>query len=147
MGIIGISPEEPILKRSGLITGVKEGFERTYMITKMTLVGLGDMISGKASTGDIAGPVGIIKIIGESAQVGFMYLTNIAALISINLGLLNLLPIPALDGSRLLFLLFEALRGKPVSANKENMVHLLGFFLLMALLVIFTYNDLARIFG
>ena len=147
VGIIGISPEEPILKRSSLFAGIKEGLVRTYLITEMTLTGLGDLISGKASTDDIAGPLGIIQIIGESANVGFMYLTNIAALISINLGLLNLLPIPALDGSRLLFLLFEALRGRPVSAAKENMVHLVGFFLLMALLVIFTYNDIARIFG
>jgi regulator of sigma E protease len=147
VGIVGISPQEPIIKRSALIDGIKEGWDKTYEITRLTLSGLKAMISGRASPDDIAGPVGIIQIIGESAQFGFLYLINIAALISINLGLLNLLPIPALDGSRLLFLLFEALRGRPVNPNKENIVHLVGFFILMAMLVLFTYNDLARIFG
>jgi len=147
VGIIGISPDEPILQRSGLINGTKKGLDQTYLITKLTLVGLRDMITGKVSTEGVAGPVGIIQIIGESARIGFLYLTNIAALISINLGLLNLLPIPALDGSRLLFLLFEAVRGRPVNPAKENMVHLVGFFLMMMLLVFFTYNDLLRLFG
>jgi regulator of sigma E protease len=87
-----------------------------------------------------------VQLIGESAQVGLIYLINLTALISINLGLLNLLPIPALDGSKLIFLGIEAVRGKPVDPKKENFVHLIGFALLMTLMLFVTYRDIVRLF-
>lgn len=146
VGLIGITPRDVIWQKIGLLAGLQEGLSKTWEITAMTVLGLIEMIKGKVSSEGVAGPVGIIQLIGESARFGFIYLINLTALISINLGLLNLLPIPALDGSRLLFMLVEAVRGKPVNPSKENFVHLIGFVLLMALMLLVTYKDLVRIF-
>ncbi|MCR4440935.1 MAG: RIP metalloprotease RseP [Peptococcaceae bacterium] len=146
VGMIGITPEEPRWKKVGFWEGLKNGYQRTVDITRLTIVGLVEMITGRTSTEGIAGPVGIIQMIGESARFGLVYLVNLTALISINLGLINLLPIPALDGSRLLFLIFEGVRGRPVNPAKENFVHLVGFILLMVLMVFITYRDIIRIF-
>jgi len=104
------------------------------------------MITGKVSAEGISGPVGIIKIIGETANYGLLYVANLTALISINIGLLNLFPIPALDGSRLLFLFAELIRGKPVPAAKENMIHFLGFVFLMSIMLFVTYKDIIKLF-
>ena len=83
-------------------------------------MGIAQLITGQLDSGGVAGPVGIIQLIGESARVGLVYLLNLTAIISINLGLLNLFPIPALDGSKLIFLGIEALRGKPIDAKKRK---------------------------
>lgn len=144
-GKIGITPGETKWERIGLVPGIKEGLNRTFQITILTIAGLIEMIRGRVSAEGISGPVGIIQIIGESARYGFVYLANLTAVISINLGLINLLPIPALDGSRLIFLLLEAVRGRPVNPNKENFVHLIGFVLLMVLMVLITYKDILRL--
>lgn len=144
-GKIGITPGEAKWERIGFAAGIKEGITRTYQITFLTIAGLIEMIRGKVSTEGIAGPVGIIQIIGESARYGFVYLANLTAVISINLGLINLLPIPALDGSRLIFLMLEAVRGRPVNPSKENFVHLVGFVLLMVLMVLITYKDILKL--
>lgn len=147
VGMIGIGAVEPEWKKTGLVEGLRNGCLRTYEIARLTLVGLGQMISGQISTEGVSGPIGIIQLIQESARYGIIYLVNLTALISINLGLLNLIPIPALDGSRLLFLAVEAVRGRPVNPEKENFVHLIGFVLLMLLMVIITYRDILRLFG
>lgn len=147
IGLIGITPRDPVWKRIGLWAGLREGLSRTWQITVMTVAGLVELIRGKVSAEGVSGPIGIIQLIDESARFGFIYVANLTALISINLGLLNLLPIPALDGSRLLFMLVEAVRGKPVNPAKENFVHLIGFMLLMGLMILITYKDLARIFS
>lgn len=144
-GKIGIVPGEAKWERIGILAGIREGLTKTYQITFLTIAGLIEMISGKTSTEGIAGPVGIIQIIGESARYGIVYLANLTAVISINLGLINLLPIPALDGSRLIFLLVEAVRGRPVTPSKENFVHLVGFVLLMVLMVLITYKDILKL--
>ncbi|MGB4214366.1 MAG: RIP metalloprotease RseP [Dethiobacteria bacterium] len=93
---------------------------------------------------DITGPVGIVITIGAVARTGIVNLLWLTALISISLGLVNLLPIPALDGGRLLFILIEALRGRPIDPEKEGMVHFIGFALLLLLILLVTYNDLLR---
>ena len=93
-------------------------------------------------------------IIGQAYQEGMkaslyiaiQYLLSITAIISINLGIMNLLPIPALDGGRLVFLFLEALRGKPVDVEKEGMIHFIGFALLMTLMVVVLFNDISRVF-
>ena len=83
----------------------------------------------------------------DGALYVFLNVVNLAILLSANLGVFNLLPIPALDGGRLVFLVIEALRGKPVPPDKEGMVHTVGFVLLMLLMVVVLYNDIARLFG
>lgn len=144
--IIGIIQTQS-LRKVNIIEGFTFGIQQTIEIIVLTLSALGQMVTGKMGAEGVAGPVGIIQLIGETAQVGWMYLINLMAVISINLGLLNLLPIPALDGSKLIFLAIEGIRGKPVDLRKENFVHLVGFALLMALMLMITYKDIMRVLG
>lgn len=146
VGLIGITPGQSGFKKENPFKAIILGLNRTVEILIFTVIALVDMIAGKMGMGEVTGPVGIVKLIGESAKVGFIYLVNLTALISINLGLLNLLPIPALDGSKLIFLGIEAIRGKPVDARKENFVHIIGFALLMTLMLFITYRDVVKLF-
>ena len=122
---------------------------------KMTVKSLGMLLTGKAGVDDMAGPVGMAQIIGEVQQEAAPYgplvvavnMVNLAMLLSVNLGVINLLPLPALDGGRLVFLLVEAVRGKPVPPEKEGMVHFAGFVLLMVLMVVVMFNDVSRLLG
>lgn len=133
---------------------LKYSFTEVKFWIKTTVGGLGQMLSGNVSRNDIAGPVGIVNIIGDSyesaKQVSPMYtflqMAYISILLSANLGVMNLLPIPALDGGRLLFLLVEAIRGKPIDPEKEGMIHMIGFFLLMAFMLFVVFNDVVNIF-
>jgi len=126
---------------------VKYGAVSTYEFTAMILKSLALLFTGHVGLQDLSGPVGIFKMTGEFAQQGLAILMKWAAVLSINLGLFNLLPLPALDGGRLAFLLVEALRGRPVDPHKEGMVHFLGFAFLMLLILVVTWNDLQRLFS
>jgi regulator of sigma E protease len=138
--IIGITP---MLKKSfGL--AAKASIDRTSFVLTGMLDYLGNLFKGKASAEDVVGPVGIIHIVGEAAKIGIFNVLHIAAVISINLGIVNLLPIPALDGGRLIFLSFEGLSGKPLDSEKEGFIHLVGFVLLMMLMVFIVYKDIIR---
>lgn len=117
--------------------------------SRLILMSLRDLISGKYGLNNLQGPVGIVTVISESTQEsGFDigYLLDIAMLISVNVGIFNLLPLPALDGGRLVFLIIEAIRRKPIKAETEGMVHFAGFALLMLLMIIVTFNDVKNIF-
>ncbi|MNV66744.1 Regulator of sigma-W protease RasP [compost metagenome] len=94
---------------------------------------------------DLSGPVGTMELTGRIAQQGIVYLTHWTAILSLYLGIFNLLPIPALDGSRLVFLGVEALRGKPIDPGREGMVHFVGFAMLFLLMIAVTYNDILRL--
>lgn len=119
-----------------------------------TVQGLGQLISGKVSRDDIAGPVGIVGYIGDTYEQSrvdgflsiFLNLAYITILISANLGVMNLLPIPALDGGRLIFLFLEVLRGKPIDQEKEGIVHAIGLVLLMILMIFIMFNDISKLF-
>ncbi len=118
-----------------------------------TVKSLGMMVQGKVNKDDIAGPVGMAVVIDDAIEATTPYgmisvvltMINIAVLLSVNLGIINLLPLPALDGGRLVFLLIEAVRGKPVAPEKEGVVHFIGFVALMILMVVVVFNDLSRI--
>ena len=120
-----------------------------------TLKSLKQLVLGKLSYDNLSGPVGIAQIVNENYDVAKDYgvssvvltMMNIAMLLSVNLGVINLLPLPALDGGRLVFLLVEAVRGKPVPAEKEGMVHLIGIILFFLLAIFVFYNDIMRIIG
>ena len=118
-----------------------------------TLKSLVMLVQGEASKDDVSGPIGIAQVIGEVAEESTPYcplvlnLCNIALLLSVNLGVLNLLPLPALDGGRLVFMLIEAIRGKPIPPEKEGMVHFAGFVALMVLMMFVMYNDIVRLFA
>ncbi len=133
-----------VYEKQGLLTAIGIGLQQTYELTLVLLGGLWTMISGGASAADIAGPVGIVGLIGDAAQVGTVFLLSFAAFLSINLGILNLLPIPALDGSRIVFAIIEGIRKKPVQPEKEGFIHWLGFMFLMALIVLVTFNDIIK---
>ncbi|TQR20955.1 RIP metalloprotease RseP [Psychrobacillus vulpis] len=144
VGQIGVQYVSPLEKNP--IKAVAFGAEQTYEWTKRIFTLLGTLVSGNFSIDDLSGPVGIYKATEEVAQSGVYNLMHWAAILSINLGIMNLLPLPALDGGRLLFFLFEAIRGKPVDKQKEGMVHFVGIMLLMVLMVVVTWNDIQRFF-
>lgn len=141
--VIGVA-SNIIYERQGFLTAISIGLQQTYQLTVILLGGLWMMITGGATAADIAGPVGIVGLIGDAAQIGNVFLLSFAAFLSINLGILNLLPIPALDGSRIVFALIEAVRKKPLPADKEGFIHWVGFMFLMLLIVLVTFNDIMK---
>ena len=112
------------------------------------------LITGQVGINEMSGPIGVINVIGdvyeggkeEGALITWMSVLNIMLLLSVNLGVLNLLPLPALDGGRLIFLLLEAVRGRPTNRKVEGIINLAGFALLMALMVYVTFNDIFKLF-
>lgn len=128
-------------------------YEVRYWL-KVTVKSFLMLVQGKLSANDLSGPVGIAAMIDETIEVTKPYglptvvinMINFAVLLSVNLGVMNLLPLPALDGGRLLFMFIEVVRGRPVSPDKEGMVHFIGFVALMILMVFVLYNDIARFF-
>ncbi|SHJ29346.1 RIP metalloprotease RseP [Lutispora thermophila] len=137
--VIGITPT---LKISGL--SIKNGLSTTIEVSKAMLDFLVKLFTGRASTDEVSGPIGIVVFINEAAKVGFLYLLNLTAFLSLNLGIVNLLPIPALDGGRLLFLFIELIRRKPIDIEKEGFINFIGFVALMVIAVIIAYKDLIK---
>ncbi len=143
LGKIGIYPAyEP--QKVGPGTALAAGAQRTLWFSVMIIEFIGRMITGQERA-DLGGPVRVVVEISKAVEMGFYPLLTLAALLSINLGLFNLFPIPALDGSRILFLIVERLRGRPVDPRKENFIHLVGFGLLLMLIVVITYNDILQL--
>lgn len=128
--------------------------ELTYWM-RYTLMSLKMLVTGSVSVREMSGPVGIVSAISDTVEttksdgifIVILNLLNMAILLSVNLGVMNLLPIPALDGGRLIFLFIEAIRGKPLPPEKEGMVHMAGFALLMLLMVVVLFNDVIRLIG
>jgi regulator of sigma E protease len=137
--VIGVSQKVSIAGFS-----IKEGINTTVTVTKMMLNFLGQLVMGKADTNEVSGPISIIVYMNEAAKTGLISVLYLTAIISLNLGIINLLPLPALDGGRLLFLFIELIRRKPLPAEKEGMVHFLGLVALMALSVFLMYKDIIR---
>lgn len=149
--MLGITGGEMV--RPGVIGTVRYGaYTVKYWIT-YTVDSLKMLISGKVGVKDLSGPVGIVSAVDdvyqEAAPAGMavviLNLLNIGVLLTANLGVMNLLPLPALDGGRLVFLIIEAVRGKRVPPEKEGMVHFAGFVLLMALMVVIMFNDILKL--
>ncbi len=115
-------------------------------ITKDIYVNLGKLVTLQLKLDDLGGPVRVVEFTGQAASLGYDKLVLWAAILSLYLGIFNLLPIPALDGSRLIFIGFEAIRGKPVDPNRESLIHFIGFAMLMLLMIAVTYNDILRLF-
>lgn len=105
------------------------------------------IFTGTGVSADLAGPVGIAVLTGQVAKMGFVYILQFTAILSINLAIINALPFPALDGGRLLFLLIESIKGSPVKKELEGTIHYVGFILLMILVVFVTYRDVAKYGG
>ena len=104
------------------------------------------LCTGKLSLSSLSGPIGIYEVVGESAKYGFINVVYLIGYICVNVGFINLLPLPAFDGGRIFFMIIEAIRRKPVSPKIENIIHAVGLTLLMILMVVITFNDIVRIF-
>jgi len=140
--VIGIYPVL-ILERVGVFNSIKLGFIQTGQYIYMIIFGFIQMITGEVAA-EVGGPVMIASIVGDAARTGLDRLLQWMAVISINLGIINLLPVPALDGGRILFLGIELLKGKPVNPQKETLVHFIGFVLLILLMIFIIYQDIVR---
>lgn len=146
VGRIGISPAVGLtFVRSNPLQATREGLERTVEVTALTAIGLYKIVVGQLDRKNIGGPIQIAVTAGEQARQGLPSLAFFTAVISVNLFLLNLLPVPMLDGGHLLFFVFEAVLGRPLSVRKREVAQQVGFVLLMLLMVYAVYNDLDRI--
>ncbi|MDA8333984.1 MAG: RIP metalloprotease RseP [Peptococcaceae bacterium] len=143
-GMIGITNAAPVMIRHNPFQAMADGFTYTWRITWLILVYVGQIIFHHAPA-EVGGPVRVAVEIGQAARLGLANLAELAAFLSVNLGIFNLLPIPALDGSRVVFLLTEAVRGRPVDPAKENFIHMVGLGLLLILIVVITYNDVLHL--
>lgn len=139
-GLIGI---EYATERPGVLTSLKLGALKTYEMLKITITFLGKMLARQMPV-ELSGPVRITSELAKAAETGMITLINIAGFLSIQVGLFNLFPIPALDGSRLMFLGLEGIRGTPIDPTKENFIHLVGLALLLLLMVVITYKDIVQ---
>lgn len=142
-GIIGVSPEI-IIYKPGLFEAIKLAVTHTYLIANNMLTGIMQMITGKVAA-DVSGPIGVAQMAGQVAQLGILPLLQFAAFLSINLGLINLLPVPVLDGGHIVTLAVEAVRRKPLGKQSMYIMQMIGFVLLMMLMVLATFKDINRL--
>jgi regulator of sigma E protease len=146
---VGIAMQNVADLKLPFFTSIYEGGHYAITMIKETAVSLGAFIAnifrGTANFSDVAGPIGIAGIIGGAAKLGFTYLIMITAIISINLGIINLIPFPALDGGRILFVAIEGIIRRRIPAKFANIVNGVGFALLMALMALVTYKDMAKL--
>jgi len=148
--VIGISMDQIGMAKLPLFRAISEGMKLTLTLTKDTALGLYGLIveaiKGHGSFATVTGPVGMVKIVGEAYDYGFAYLLSFAAIVSINLAIINLIPFPALDGGRLFFLLIEKIKGSPIKPKVANMANMVGFCILILLMLLVTYHDVVRLF-
>ncbi len=147
---IGVSLGQLENKKLGFFSSIVQGFKDSMKMTWDTISGFGKIIGSIFGAGDIkaslTGPVGIAKEVGTASSFGFAYLLSFIALISVNLGVLNMFPFPALDGGRLLFLLIEKIKGSRINPRVANIVNSVGFGLLLLLMVVITVKDVIKLF-
>lgn len=144
-GYLGIGPNTNTV-RYGLLSALPRGLGETWEKTVLTLHLMQKMITGQVSVKNLSGPITIAKVAGDSAQAGWRFFLSVLALLSISLGVLNLLPIPILDGGHILFCVVELLRGRPVSERVQLLGTQVGLALVGGLMLLALYNDIARLF-
>lgn len=132
--------------KQGVLPAIQYAFVKTGSLVEQMCLIIGYLFTGKLSFDNLAGPVGIFNIVGETAKAGFLNLLYLIAYLCINVGFINFIPLPAFDGGRLLFLIIEKIKGSRISPKVENMVHSIGFMLLMILMIFITYHDIVRLF-
>jgi regulator of sigma E protease len=134
------------IQRLNPIQALGHGFYQTWQIAKLTVVAVGKIISGTLSAETLGGPIMIAQMAGEQAKAGVVNFIFFMALLSVNLGIINLLPIPVLDGGHLLFFLIEAVIGKPVNIKMRERAQQVGIFVLILLMIFVIYNDIDKVF-
>lgn len=130
----------------GFLAAIQFTYKKTISIFKQMGVTVGYLFTGGISISQLSGPVGIFSIVGDQSSAGIMNIIYLVAFLSINVGFINLLPIPAFDGGHILFIIIEKIKGSPVNPETENKIHTIGLFLLMLLMVVITFNDILRLF-
>lgn len=130
----------------GFVASVKYAFTKMNSLTRQMFITLKGLFTGGLSLNQMSGPVGIYNIVGTQAEAGFENILYLIALLSINVGFINLIPFPAFDGGRIVFLIIEKIKGSPVSPELENKIHGIGFILLLALMIYITFNDIFKLF-
>lgn len=147
-GAIGVSLVKTAIIDYSLLDSIKEATiytaDMTVYIVQYLFTTLRQLVTTGGTTAEVSGPVGMVSMTAQAAEMGIIVLLNFTALISVNLAIVNILPLPALDGGRIMFLLFEGIKGRPVSQELEAKIHSVGFMLLMLLMLIITFQDLAR---
>lgn len=138
----------PVTKKMGVLSVFQSAYCNTKYVVKLVYKSLWDMLRGKVGIEEISGPIGVVGAVNQAvhSDYGLLSVLSMAALLTINLGIFNLLPIPALDGGRLLFMIIEFVRGKPVSAEREGMVHAIGLLLLLAFALLISVKDALQLF-
>ena len=131
----------------GFLASIKYAFAKTIELIEYMFYVILYLITGNLSLTNLSGPVGIFTMVGETAKTGLINLVYLMSIISINVGFINFLPLPAFDGGRILFLIIEKIKGSPVNPKIENIIHTVGLGLLMVLMIFITYNDVLRIFS
>lgn len=138
--IIGIMPE----RDHGFFLGIKNGIKSTGTMTVTMVDTFRMLFTGDVSVKELSGPVGIVYVVNDTAKLGIVYLLYLTALISLNLAIVNMLPFPALDGGRLLFIIIRKITGKAITDEVEGKIHFIGIMLLFALMIYVTWNDIIR---
>ena len=128
------------------VTAIKGGIQSTWEMLKMMFDTVGMLFSGEAGADDLSGPVGMVQMVDQTKSLGWWYYGYLTALICVNLAVINMLPLPALDGGRIIFVLFTMITGKKVNDRVEGTVHAIGIILLLALMAYVAFNDITRIF-
>jgi regulator of sigma E protease len=148
VGLLGISKnvsEDLVYERKNPIEAIGLGISETYFVIERTLSYVKGMILGQVSPDQLAGPLGIAQISGQAASISLAALFHLAAVLSVSIGLINLFPIPMLDGGHLVFYAVEAVRGKPLAQNVQELGFKVGLGLVLMLMLMATWNDIARL--
>ena len=148
IGLLGVKrdPQQTIhYERMGPVEALESGVERTWFIVHSTFRYLGKMVTGRESADQLGGPIAMAKAAGDAASAGFFQFVSVIAFLSVSIGLLNLFPIPMLDGGHLVYYAIEAVRGRPLGENAQEWGFRIGFSLVIMLMVVGTWNDLVRV--
>ncbi|MGJ4917408.1 RIP metalloprotease RseP [Bradyrhizobium sp. HKCCYLRH2060] len=151
IGVLGIQynakPDESRSIPVGFLESIKIGFEQVWFIISTTFKFIASLFAGAGSAGDVGGPIRIAQLSGQAASLGFQFVVQLCATLSVSIGLLNLFPVPLLDGGHLLFYGVEAVRGRPLSERAQEMGFRIGLGLVLMLMVFATYNDILHLAG
>jgi len=147
-GLLGIQasrdPKDRTLRSFSPVEALVGGVSETWFIVERTGSYVAGLFSGRESASQLGGPLRVAQISGEVAEVGFLALINLAALLSVSIGLLNLMPIPLLDGGHLVFYVAEAVRGRPLSERAQDIGFRIGLAIVLMLMIVSTWNDIAH---
>lgn len=149
LGVLGVTrsvkPEDAVVEKAGPLKALQLGVAETWFVTSRTLSYIGGVVTGREAADQLGGPIRIAQVSGQVASAGFVALLNLAAILSVSIGLLNLFPVPLLDGGHLLFYGIEAVRGKPLSERAQEFGFRIGFAIVVMLMIFATFNDILHL--